>query len=342
MIGTVIHASVRTFFVSLCAMLGLFFGLVIIALIFGLIETADRTPASHFSPEVVANAKGIRKILSKSAPVILKLNIVGDIGGERLSSHTINSLLIESRESTLKNDRVKAILLYVNTPGGTIMDADAIYRALLQYKQQYNTPIYAFVDGLCASGGMYVVSAADKIYATDTSLIGSVGVLLPPFFNASKVMEKFGVDALSLSAGKDKDLLSPVRPWTPDEQKPLQEILDHYYNVFVDIVTKARPKVSREKLVTELGANTFPAPQALSYGLIDVAGASYESALTDLLKKIGIDDDYYQVIQLDQSPWASLFKSQNSILTGKIRHTFDLPNGLSPELANQFLYLYRP
>lgn len=65
-------------------------------------------------------------------------------------------------------------LVYINTPGGTVVDADGIYRALLEYKTKYDVPIYAYIDGLCASGGMYVALAADKIFASDVSLIGSV------------------------------------------------------------------------------------------------------------------------------------------------------------------------
>ena len=67
-------------------------------------------------------------------------------------------------------------------PGGAADDSVGIYRALCEYKKKYNVPIYAFVDGLCASGGMYIACAADKIYATPSSVIGSVGVIMGPLF----------------------------------------------------------------------------------------------------------------------------------------------------------------
>lgn len=340
--GTVLHSSLKTFFMAVAAILGLFIGFFLIALMFGLIQSADSTPPSLFSSEIQPNAKGERKVLSKSAPVILKLNINGVIGTELLSSNLVNNLLIETREGSLKNDRVKAILLSINSPGGTVSDADGIYRHLLEYKKRYNVPVYAYVDGLCASGGMYIASAADKIYASDVSLIGSVGVIAGPFLNASELMKTVGLHALTLSAGIGKDNLDPLRPWKPDEEKPMQDIITNFYGSFVDIVTKARPNLSKEKLITEYGAHIFPAVTAQQYGYIDVAGANYELALNDLVNKIGIEDDYYQVISLSQSPWASIFNSKTSPLFGKVVHTLDLPYDLKPELMNQYLYLYRP
>lgn len=340
--SSIFHSSLRIFFMSVCTILGIFVGFFAIGAILGLIESADTLPPSKFVADVQPNALGSRKLLSKSAPVVLKINIHGTIGSEELNSSLVNEMLIESRENTLKNDRVKAIMLSINTPGGTVTDADGIYRNLLEYKKRYNVPVYAYVDGLCASGGMYIVSAADKIYATDTSLIGSVGVISGPFMNASKFIEKLGIEALTLSEGLGKDNLDPLRPWSANEAKPMKEIINYYYNSFVDIVSNARPKLTREKLINEYGAHIFPASIAEGYGYIDYANASYEVALTDLLKKIGIEDDYYQVVELNRNAWSSLFRAETSPLFGKIRHTFDLPYELRPELMNRYLYLYRP
>lgn len=340
--GSIFHSSLRTFFSALCALLGLFAGIIVIALLLGIIESADSSPKSNYTAELRPNANGVRTVLSKSAPVVLKLNINGVIGTELLNTSNVGELLVESREGTLKNDRVKAILLAINSPGGTVTDADGIYRHIQEYKKRYNVPVYAYVDGLCASGGMYIASAADKVYASDVSLIGSVGVLAGPFLNASQLLEKIGVNALTLSQGIGKDNLDPLRPWKPGEEKPLKEIITSYYTTFVDIVTSARPNLSKEKLINEYGAHVFPAQLAETYGYIDVAGSNYEMALSDLVKKIGIEDDYYQVIELSQSTWSSIFNSKTSPIFGKVKHTLDLPYELTPELMNQYLYLYRP
>ena len=183
---------------SVCAILGLFIGFFIILLVLNIVQSAESTPTAFYEVEVRPNANGVRKMLSKSSPVVLKLNIEGTIGGELLNTRSVNEILVESREGALKGDRVKAIILAINSPGGTVNDADGIYRAILNYKKRYEVPVYVFVDGLCASGGMYIAASADKIYSTDTSLIGSVGVLTGPFLNASNLMEKIGLYALTL------------------------------------------------------------------------------------------------------------------------------------------------
>ena len=94
-----------------------------------------------------------------------------------------------------------------------MVDADGIYRAIKHYKEQYQVPVIAYVDGLCASGGMYIACAADKIYATDVSLVGSVGVLFPSFMNFSKLLDTVGVQSLTISSCKGKDDMNPLRPW---------------------------------------------------------------------------------------------------------------------------------
>ena len=210
---TLSRSSLRAFFMTAAAVIGLFFGLFVVILCFSILQSADRTPTQSFTAEIEPNANMTRKVLSNSAPVVLKVSIQGPVGVEPLNAQTMSRLLVESRENTLKNNRVKAILLHINTPGGTVTDADSIYRQLLAYKARYNTPIYAYVDGMCASGGMYIASAADKIFASDVSLIGSVGVLAGPFINASELIKTIGLTALTLSEGKGKDALNPLRPW---------------------------------------------------------------------------------------------------------------------------------
>jgi len=286
-------SSIRAFFVALFSVAGITFGFFPILILIGLFsDTTSSTPTATFTPEIVANAEGKRKVLSGSAPVILKLNIDGVIGIAPLDSDTMRSQLVESREDQLKDNRVKAILLHINSPGGTVVDADGIYRALKAYKEQYKVPVYAYIDGLCASGGMYIAMSADKIYASDASIIGSIGVLSPSFLNFSQLMDKIGIQALTLTAGKGKDELNPLRPWKPGEQDNIQSIIDYYYQQFVDIVVQNRPEVIKEKLINDYGAKIFNPIQAKEIGFINAAGYSLNMTIKDLLKEIGIEDDF--------------------------------------------------
>ena len=346
---SIFSSAMRSFFMALFAMFAICIGLIplfiILAALFGALGDTNHItePTMLYSEEIVANANGQRKVLSKEAPVILKLNISGVIGTEGLSQDSIRRQLIESRERDLKDDRVKALLLYINTPGGTSIGSNGIYKAIKEYKERYHVPVYAFVDGLCASGGMYVACAADKIYATDVSMIGSVGVLSPSFFNVTQLLEKVGVQALTLTAGKDKDVLNPLRPWKEGEQDSIQALLDYYYEDFVNIVTSNRPKLDKSKLINVYGANIFNPKQALEYGYIDGSDYSYDRALKELVAELGVKDDYYQVIELQKKNWFSdLFKSEHSFLRGRVTHQIQLTPDLDPAIMNKFLYLYRP
>jgi protease IV len=341
---SILFSSIRSFCVAFFSVIGILVAFTLMILLIALIS--EETPMdvqSNFTAEIAPNAQNIRKALSKDAPVILKVNVEGVIGLDSLTTQTFRQQLIESREGTFKDNRVKAVLVYMNSPGGTVTDADGIYRALKSYKEQYKVPVYVYVDGLCASGGMYIAAAADKVYASDVSIIGSIGVLSPSFFNVTKLMDKVGVDALTLTAGKGKDELNPFRPWKAGEQDNMQHLIDYYYDYFVHIMTSNRPEINKEKLVADYGAKIFPASQALEYGYIDGSGYSLNDTLKLLAKQVGIEDDYYQVYQLEKKTWYSTLFSASSALThGKIKHQIELAPEFNPELMNQFLYLYKP
>lgn len=341
---SIFFSAIRAFFVTVFVLIGLCVGLIPLMILIGALSSTPLTPEPErtYKAEIVANAENHRKTLSSDTPVILKLNIDGIIGLDNLTTHAIRQQLIESREGDLKNNRVKAVLLHINSPGGAVVDSSGIYEAIKEYKKQYSIPIYAYVDGLCASGGMYVAAAADKVYASDVSLVGSIGVISPSFFNFTKLIDKIGVEALTLYAGKDKDLMNPLRPWTPEEEKIVQSLIDFYYQQFVDIIVENR-KIDKEKLIKEYGAKIFNAIQAKEYGFVNDAGVTYNNTLKELVKSIGIEDDKYQVVQLTKKNWWSeLFSSEFGLLSGKVTHRIQLSPDLDPALMNKFLYLYRP
>lgn len=342
---SIFFSSMRSFFTSFFAIIGLCFGLIPAFLIIGSLSDTSSIaePDRVYTAEVVAKANNTRQVLSKTTPTILKLNISGIIGTDNLNMNSFKTQLIESREGIFENNPIKAILLHIQSPGGTVIDADGIYRAIKSYKEQYQIPVYAYVDGLCASGGMYIAAAADKIYASDVSLIGSIGVISPPIFNFSKTMEKLGVEALTLSAGIGKDDLNSFRQWNPNEGSTYQNIINTYYDQFVQIMTSNRPNLDKQRLISEYGASIFSANQAKEYGFIDESGISLNEALKLLTAASSITDEEYQVVQLDKKNWyKELFGNYSSLFNGKIQHQFDFDPDLKPEIKNQFLYLYRP
>ncbi len=334
-------SAVRAFCNTFAGVIGITIGLVLIAIVIGVLSkpslVSDKTQMI-----IAADADGNRKLLPHSAPVILKINIHGVIGTRNLNSKTIMSQLLDSQEGELKG-RVKAVLLHINCPGGTAFDSYNIYARLTEYKEKYNVPIYAFVDGLCASGGMMVACSADKILSGPMGMVGSVGVLMGPNFNWAGLMEKYGVKARTLTKGIDKDMLNPYREWKPGEDQSLINIVAYDYTFFVNLVTKARPHLDKNKLINEYGAQVYDPVKAQEYGYIDDGNSSYNGALSTLTKEAGITDEY-QVVELKviHPVLSGLIEGKSPIFSGKVKHELQLPADLSPELLNRPLYLYSP
>ena len=333
---------------SLCNALGVVLGVFVA--IFIVMFTLSMFSPPALIPEkcnisIAPDANGDQELLHHFSSAVLRIDIKGVIGLEDLTTENLQNVLSDSRIDFLKKDRVKAVFLYVDTPGGTADDAAGIYKALLDYKTKYKVPVYAFVDGMCASGGMYICSAADKIYTTSSSVIGSVGVLLGPSFNFSDLMVKAGVQAKTITQGLDKDMLSPFRPWKEGEDACLINITKALYEQFVDTVVTGRKNLSKEKLIGEYGAQVFDAAKAQKLGYTDVADSNYFKTMQALVEASDISkDEDYQVLQLTapKSFFSELARSKFSLLSGKVHHTFQIAPYMSSELSGKFLYLYQP
>ena len=204
------------------------------ATLFGILVAIFLISLSSKGTEMVLlpDADGKHEMLPSSAPVILQITIHGIIGIDDITGTAIEKILMDSQEGFFSDHRVKAILLHMDTPGGVVDDADSIYRQLMEYKKKYSIPIYAYVEGINASGGVYICSAADKIYSTGSSIIGSVGVIMGPMFNFTGAMDKFGIQADTLTAGKDKDEFNPFRVWVPGEGDSIRDIVGALYERF--------------------------------------------------------------------------------------------------------------
>ncbi len=341
---SIFKSAFRGLFVTAFKTFGVFVGLLPFFLILGgVVSFEDNRPEKQFFEEVMPGIDGKRQFLSNEKPTILQIDIHGVIGLEKLTKERVQQMLVESREGDLEGGLVKAVFLNINSPGGTVFDSDGIYRALLDYKQRYDVPVYAFVDGLSASGAVYLSSAADKIYATDVSVVGSVGVILNSFLNFADPLEKIGVKTLTISAGKDKDAMNPLRPWTKGESQNYQYLTDTMYDMFIDIVTKGRPKISREKLIQDYGAKVFPAANAMEKGYIDGVVTTREEALQLLAEDLELDPQEIQVVRLEKESFLQqLLSMKTSLFEGKVNHRLEVSGMLPPELDGQLLYLYRP
>ena len=333
--------AVRSFSNTFFKVIGAVIGIAVVLI--GLSILSSNEPSRSTTTVVLPNHTWKAKFFSPSTPTILRIPIVGTIGLNPYNTkEQLANVLEDIQEIDLRPGTLKGILLYIDSPGGTSDDSDAMFRMLVEFKKRMKIPVYAYVDGLCASGGMLTALAADTIIASTPSLIGHVGVIMPTAFNFSKTMERLGIEATTLSAGKDKDALNPFRPWKPDEGASIQRIINSYYDRFVKLVAMHRPRITEDQL-REQGAQVYPAPQALELGYIDQIHDSYFDVLEEISTALEITNNY-QVIELKPEFSLTDLFSQNSssLLKGHITHYIRTPGDVPPELANKVLYLYHP
>jgi protease-4 len=183
---------------------------------------------------------------------------------------TSPSRVKEELEKAAKDDRIKAVVLKINSPGGTVSAADVILHELKAFKATKGVPVVICLQGLATSGGYYVAQAGDTIIAYPTCITGSIGVIAMKF-NLRGLMDKVGVDDDIVKSGKWKDFWSPFRPATPQEKEMMQHVIDDFYRSFVDVVAQGR-HLSLKKTRQVADGRIFTASQALDLGLVDQLG----------------------------------------------------------------------
>jgi protease-4 len=176
----------------------------------------------------------------------------------------------EELDKAAKDKRVKALVLRINSPGGTVCGSDEVLHELLAFKQEKNLPVVACLMGVAASGGYYVAQAADTIIAHPTGITGSIGVLSMKL-NLKGLMDKVGVDGEVVKSGQWKDFWSPFRAATPAEKQMMQGIIDNFYESFVEVVVQGR-KLEPDQVRRVADGRIFTASQAKALGLVDRVG----------------------------------------------------------------------
>ncbi|MET0850719.1 MAG: signal peptide peptidase SppA [Candidatus Rokuibacteriota bacterium] len=169
-----------------------------------------------------------------------------------------------------KDDRVKALIVRINSPGGTITASDVIYREIREFKARRKIPVIAAIVDVGASGGYYVALAADQILAHPTSVTGSIGVVMLTL-NAQGLLEKIGVAPLAIKSGAMKDAGSPFRQLTPEERAVFQGVIDEMFTRFVGLIVEAR-KIPAERVRGFADGRIYTAEQARELGLVDRLG----------------------------------------------------------------------
>lgn len=264
----------------------------------------------------------------ESDNAIVRINVIGPILSHKTGDSGFFSAVsdvaygYDIKEKLLKaakNDDVKAVMLFVRTPGGSIVGSEAIHDGVLAVKEA-GKPVIAYVDSFSASGGVWSTAATDKIFADYGSVIGSVGVNFGNWMYFDDVVSldggifgggvetRGGVKANFIGAGLGKDLGNPWRQMTERERDLITASAQFYYDQFVDHLTENRP-VDRQRLVNEYGAMIFADKLAKDRGYIDDL-KTYQETLAYIAAEIGAEGDDWKLIStpyVKKSPIEELF-----------------------------------
>jgi len=202
-----------------------------------------------------------------SVPHTAVVEIKGEIAaGADASAEFVNAAL----RAAFEDDGAKAVVLLINSPGGSPVQAGMMNDEILRLKIKHKKPVYAVVEESCASAAYYIAVAADKIYVDKASIVGSIGVLMDGF-GFTGLMDKLGVERRLLTAGENKGFLDPFSPQSDKQRVYAQAMLDQIHQQFITVVKAGRGK--RLKEMPEMFSGLFwSGQQAVELGLADQLG----------------------------------------------------------------------
>jgi protease-4 len=217
-----------------------------------------------------------------------------DIKGAIYSSEKINRDLDRYRRS----ERVKAIILRVDSPGGAVAPTQEIYKEIQRTKQEKN--VIVSMGSMAASGGLYVAAPAHKILANPATITGSIGVIMQTM-NIEELYGKIGLSTEVIKSGKFKDIGSATRPMKEEERELLQQIIDEMYQQFLDDLSKGRG-IDKEKLLPVADGRIFTGTKAKELGLVDEIG-NFEDAIEAAKKLTGIEGRPDLIYPKEENSW---------------------------------------
>ena len=251
------------------------------------------------------------------------------------------SLTVEQLDQAAGDRQVKAVLLRLNSPGGSVGASDAIYQEVRGFRQRTGKPVVAMMMDVAASGAYYIACGCDEIVAQRTTITGSIGVVMQTF-DVSGTMAKLGIHSDAIVSGPKKDAGSPLRPMTPEERRVFQDLVDTFYAQFLEVVRTGRPKLAElddAALRTIADGRVYHADKALELGLIDRIGtireavaAAKQRAQLDRVRVVS----YHRPLGWKPNLYAAAPPAGPTINLLKV----DWPAWLRP--APQFLYLWTP
>lgn len=294
------------------------------AVVFGSLSRREDNSNPTGNPSLSGGAQ--KKFSRQRSDYIAAVHVVGVIEEENKTYS--QEWILSAIEDLRWDEKNLAIMLYIDSPGGSVYQTDEVYLALERYKNE-GKKIFAYMGPCAASGGYYIACTADKIWANRNTLTGSIGVIAGQTFDMTGLMEKAGVKSETIAAGENKNMMNFNEPLTAEQRAIMQGIADEAYEQFTGIVAQSRG-MQKERVASLADGRVYTAAQAKGNGLIDEIG-SWDDALDDLS---GLLDGECNVVVFKYEPKESLVE----ILRGAIsRSRSSLPRGSSSVLAPSYL-----
>lgn len=213
--------------------------------------------------------------------------------------------MLEQIEDARLDDNNKGLILFINTPGGTVYETDEVYLELLEYKET-GKPYYVAMGAQATSGGYYMAAPADRIYANRNCWTGSIGVTMGTFYDISGLLDKYGIETETITSGDNKAMGSTVEPMTKEQKAIFQSLVDEAYDQFVGIVADGR-NMSVKEVKKLADGRIYTAQQALDNGLIDEIG-TLEDAVSGMMAEYDLHKcEENELVYEDDSFWRSVF-----------------------------------
>jgi protease IV len=217
------------------------------------------------------------------------------------------SRFIESMQRASKDGSVKAVVIRVNSPGGTVNASDVMYREIKHFRESTGKPVVISMGDVAASGGYYIACAGDEIIASPTTVTGSIGVIIQTI-NVSEGLGKIGVRMEALTSGPNKAMGTPFEPMSPEHRKLLQGLVDEFYANFKSIVVQNRRTLSPNDLNWITDGRVITGKHAAEVGLVDSTGDlrdAFEAAKRRADLKSAKLVKYHRSVEYVGSPYAS-------------------------------------
>jgi len=208
--------------------------------------------------------------LGPPRPTVAMLRFEGVIGSRGQRSLSLRRLA-PAIERAFRLPHLKGVALAINSPGGSPVQSQLLYRRIRQLADEHGVPVFAFAEDVAASGGYWIALAADEIHAEEASLVGSIGVVSAGFGFAA-VLNRFGIERRLYTAGEEKSLLDPFLPENPRDVERLSGLQRDLHDSFKALVRARRGARLKGEDGAVMGGDIFSGRRALALGLIDGIG----------------------------------------------------------------------